>query len=107
MRRKRRSKRARDLIQSFIFVLFTIGSISCLIIYLWVFKEIDESLLAIEIQAMTVRELANEISELTSTIDQLSRPDIITARARKELGMVIAQPETLLIAVDKAILENL
>lgn len=107
MRRKRRSKRARDLIQSFIFVLFTIGSISGLIIYLWIFKEIDESLLAIEIQAMTVRELANEISELTSTIDQLSRPDIITARARKELGMVIAQPETLLIAVDKAILENL
>ena len=107
MRRKRRSKRARDLIQSFIFVLFTIGSISCLIIYLWVFKEIDESLLAIEIQAMTMRELANEISELTSTIDRLSRPDIITARARKELGMVIAQPETLLIAVDKAILENL
>ena len=107
MRRKRRSKRARDLIQSFIFVLFTIGSISCLIIYLWVFKEIDESLLAIEIQAMTMRELANEISELTSTIDRLSRPDIITARASKELGMVIAQPETLLIAVDKAILENL
>ena len=107
MRRKRRSKRARDLIQSFIFVLFTIGSISCLIIYLWVFKEIDESILAIEIQAMTMRELANEISELTSTIDRLSRPDIITARARKELGMVIAQPETLLIAVDKAILENL
>ena len=107
MRRKRRSKRARNLVQSFIFVLFTIGSISCLIIYLWVFKEIDESLLAIEIQAMTERELANEISELTSTIDQLIRPDIITARARKELGMVIAQPETLLIAVDKAILENL
>tara|TARA_B100000678_G_C17887254_1_gene373896 strand:+ start:256 stop:579 length:324 start_codon:yes stop_codon:yes gene_type:complete len=107
VRRKRRSKRARNLIQSFIFVLFTIGSISCLIIYLWVFKEIDESLLAIEIQAMTERELANEISELTSTIDKLIRPDIITARARKELGMVIAQPETLLIAVDKAILENL
>ena len=107
MRRKRRAKRARDLIQSFIFVLFTIGSISGLIIYLWIFKEIDESLLAIEIQAMTMRELANEISELTSTIDRLSRPDIITARARKELGMVIAQPETLLIAVDKAILENL
>ena len=54
-----------------------------------------------------MRELANEISELTSTIDRLSRPDIITARARKELCMVIAQPETLLIAVDKAILENL
>lgn len=107
MRRKRRSKRTRDLIQGFIFFLSTIGTISCLIIYLWVFKEIDESLLAIEIQNTTARELANEISELTSNIEQLSRPDIITARAIKKLGMVIAQPETLLIVVDKSVVENL
>ena len=107
MRRKRRSKRTRDLIQGFIFFLSTIGVISCLIIYLWVFKEIDESLLAIEIQNTTARELANEISELTSNIEQLGRPDIITARARKKLGMVIAQPETLLIVVDKSVVENL
>ena len=107
MRRKRRSKRTRDLIQGFIFFLSTIGVISCLIIYLWVFKEIDESLLAIEIQNTTARELANEISELTSNIEQLSRPDIITARARKKLGMVIAQPETLLIVVDKSVVEDL
>jgi cell division protein FtsB len=107
VRRKRRSKRTRDLIQGFIFFLSTIGVISCLIIYLWVFKEIDESLLAIEIQNTTARELANEISELTSNIEQLSRPDIITARAIKKLGMVIAQPETLLIVVDKSVVENL
>ena len=90
MRRKRRSKRIRDLIQGFLFFLSTIGTISCLILYLWVFKEIDESLLAIEIQATTARELSNEVSELTSKIDQLSRPDIIKSRSEKELGMVIA-----------------
>ena len=69
MRRKRRSKRIRDLIQGFLFFLSTIGTISCLILYLWVFKEIDESLLAIEIQATTARELSNEVNELTSKID--------------------------------------
>ena len=107
MRRKRRSKRIRDLIQGFLFFLSTIGTISCLILYLWVFKEIDESLLAIEIQTTTARELSNEVSELTSKIDQLSRPDIITSRAGKELGMVTAKPETLVITLDKSILNNL
>jgi len=107
VRRKRRSKRIRDLIQGFLFFLSTIGTISCLIIYLWVFKEIDESLLAIEIQTTTARELSNEISELTSKIDQLSRPDIITSRAEKELGMVTAKPETLVITLEKSVLNNL
>ncbi len=107
MRRKRRSKRIRDLIQGFLFFLSTIGTISCLILYLWVFKEIDESLLAIEIQITTARELSNEVSELTSKIDQLSRPDIIKYRAGKELGMVTAKPETLVITLDKSILNNL
>ena len=107
MRRKRRSKRIRDLIQGFLFFLSTIGTISCLIFYLWVFKEIDESLLAIEIQTTTARELSNEVSELTSKIDHLSRPDIIKSRAGKELGMVIAKPETLVITLDKSILNNL
>ena len=107
MRRKRRSTRIRDLIQGFLFFLSTIGTISCLILYLWVFKEIDESLLAIEIQATTARELSNEVSELTSKIDHLSRPDIIKSRAGKELGMVTAKPETLVITLDKSILNNL
>ena len=107
MRRKRRSKRIRDLIQGFLFFLSTIGTISCLILYLWVFKEIDESLLAIEIQAPTARELSNEVNELTSKIDQLSRPDIIKSREGKELGMVIDKQETLVITLDKSILNNL
>ena len=107
MRRKRRSKRIRDLIQGFLFFLSTIGTISCLILYLWVFKEIDESLLAIEIQATTARELSNEVSELTSRMDQVSRAHIIKSRAGKELGMVIAKPETLVITLDKSILNNL
>ena len=50
MANKRMSKRARDLIQSLLFFISTFGIISCLIFYLWVYTEIDETLLAIEIQ---------------------------------------------------------
>ena len=87
--------------QGILFFLFTIGSIVCLIIYLWMFKYIDESMLAIEIQNTTSRELRNEIDELKNKIEKLSRSDVITNRAKEELGMVVAAPETLVIAINK------
>ena len=100
-KRKRRSIKNGNFIQSVIFFISTIGSIICLIFYLWVFKEIDESLLAIEIQNTTARELKNEIDEIKNIIEKLSRSDIITTRARKELGMVMAAPETLIVAINR------
>ena len=87
--------------QSILFFLFTIGSIVCLIVYLWIFKYIDESMLAIEIQNTTARELKNEIDELKNKIEKLSRSDVITYKAKEKLGMVIAVPETLVIAINK------
>ena len=84
------------------FFICTIGSIVCLIIYLWVFKEIDESLLAIEIQNTTARELKNEIDTIKNKVEKLSRSDLITARAKRELRMVTAEPETLIIAINKS-----
>ena len=102
MRKKqRRSIKTSNLIQGIIFFLFTIGSIVCLIIYLWIFKYIDESMLAIEIQNTTARELKNEIDELKNKIEKLSRSDVITYRAKQELGMVVAVPETLIVAANK------
>ena len=102
MRKKqRRSIRAENFVQGFLFFIFTIGSIICLIIYLWMFKYIDESMLAIEIQNTTARELRNEIDELKNKIEKLSRSDLITYRAKEELGMVIATPETLIVAINK------
>tara|TARA_B110000014_G_scaffold180787_1_gene130133 strand:- start:182 stop:508 length:327 start_codon:yes stop_codon:yes gene_type:complete len=101
MSKRRRSIKNGNFIQSILFFFSTIGSIVCLIIYLWVFKEIDESLLAIEIQETTARELKNEIDEIKNKIEKLSRSDIITARARKELGMKVATPETLIVAINK------
>ena len=107
MSRKRRSKRSRDLIQSVIFFIATFGVITSLIIYLWVYTEIDETLLAIEIQNSTASELTNELQELKSEIEFLSRPDVIAKRAMAELNMVFTEPETLLISVNKNLMKNL
>ena len=100
-KRTRRSIKYGNFIQGFLFFICTVGSIVCLIFYLWVFKEIDESFLAIEIQNTTARELKNEIDEIKNKIEKLSRSDVVTARAKKELGMVVAEPETLIVAINK------
>ena len=107
MARKRISKRRRDLIQSVVFFISTLSIISCLIIYLWVYTEIDETLLVIEIQNSTLQELQNEVHELQSNIESLSRADIIAKRARNELDMVFTQPETLQITIDPLLMKNL
>ena len=107
MARKRISKRRRDLIQSLVFFISTLSIISCLIIYLWVYTEIDETLLVIEIQNFTVQEFQNEVRELQSDIESLSRADVIAKRARNELDMVFTQPETLQITIDPLLMKDL
>jgi len=95
MKRKRMSKKTQNLFQSIIFFGTTILVISCLITYLWVYTENDETLLFIEIQTSTVRELKNEIYELKNSIESLNRADAIAKRAKEELKMVFTDPETL------------
>lgn len=101
MFRKRNTKKINNIIQSSIFFLGTILVIVSLIVYLWVFKEIDDSLLIIDIQTSTAKEIANEISEINNSIEFLSRTDNISNRAISELGMQVSYPETLQIYVDK------
>ena len=100
MKKKRISKKTKGVLQSIIFFISTIGIISCLILYLWVYTEIDETSLFIEIQTSTVRELENEIYELKSSIESLNRADAISKRAKKELKMIFTDPETLNIVLD-------
>ena len=100
MKRKRISKKTKSILQSIIFFISTIGIISCLILYLWVYTEIDETSLFIEIQTSTIRELENEIYELKSSIESLNRADAISKRAKKELEMIFTDPETLNIVLD-------
>ena len=79
----------------------TMLSISGLIIYLWVYTEIDETMLAIEVQNQVTKELDNSLKELKLEIINLSRSDRISSVARNELNMVPAEPETLMIFINK------
>ena len=93
--KRRRSRKNKEYLQSFLFFCSSILSIAGLLIYLWVYTEIDETLLFIEIQTSTLRELKNEIYELKNSIESLNRADAIAKRAKKELKMVFTDPETL------------
>ena len=101
MRSRRKSSfRNSNFFQGLLFFSGTVGSIFCLIIYLWVFKEIDESILAYEVQITTAKELKNQIDEIKNKVETLNRSDLITSRAKNELGMIPADPETLMIAIN-------
>ena len=76
-------------------------SISGLIIYLWVYTEIDEIMLTIEIQSQVTKELDNSLKELKMEVLNLSRSDRISSVARDQLSMVPAEPETLIIFINQ------
>ena len=100
MVKRRISKKTKNILHSLFFFTSTIALISCLIIYLWVYTEIDETILSIEIQNSTAEELQNSIGELKSDIESLSRADVIAKKARNDLKMVFTHPETLRIKID-------
>ena len=81
--KKRMSKKNMKILQSMIFFISTVGIILCLIVYLWVYTEIDETLLTIEIQNSTAEELQNVIHELSNQIESLI--DTISRKCREIL----------------------
>jgi cell division protein FtsL len=107
IKRKRKSKKTSDFLQTLLFFITTIVSISGLIMYLWVYTEIDETMLTIEIQNQVTRELDNSLKELKMEVLSLSRSDRISFVARKELNMVPAQPETLMIFINEDQLDKI
>ena len=71
-----------------------------MIVYLWTYTEIDETILSIDIHNSTAKEFQNEINELQSEIELLERVDIIAKKAQNELKMVFTEPETLTVIVN-------
>ena len=101
IKRKRRSKKNREFFQTLMFFFTSILSIVGLITYLWVYTEVDESMLSIEIQIQVEKELQNTVQELKMDIAQLSGSSRISNFARNELNMIPAEPETLTIYINK------
>ncbi len=100
MKKRRMSKQTLNILQSLVFFTSTLAIIASLIIYLWVYTEIDETILAIEIQNSTILELQNNIDEIKNDIESLNRADVIAKKAKKDLGMVFTEPETLRIKIE-------
>ena len=99
--KKRRSRKNNDLIQTVIFFSSSILSIAGLIMYLWIYTEIDQTVINIETQKEVSRELKNSLNEIEIEISRLSRGDRISRVARTELDMVPAKPETIMIYIDQ------
>jgi cell division protein FtsB len=97
-------RKQRQFLRSIIPFAIVIVAISGLIAYLWISSEVDETLNELEIQQTAVVELNNEISNLKDGIEYLERVDVLTARAKNELGMVFTAPETIAIYVDESTL---
>ena len=97
---KRRSKRNREFFQTLLFFSTTILSIAGLIAYLWVYTEVDENMLGIEIQTQVIKELQNSVRVLEMDIANLSSSTRISNFARNKLEMKPAEPETLTIYIN-------
>ena len=97
---KRNARKQKEFIQTLSFFGIAIASIVGLISYLWVYTEIDETLIAIELQKATREELNNTIKDLQNDVALLGRVDRVTYKARKELGMVFATPETISVYIN-------
>lgn len=78
-----------------------------LVMYLWVYTEVDDSLYTLEIQKKTVQKLSDDIQFIQSEIDALSKPDVISQRAKEKWGMVFARPETISVHINSVDLSSL
>ena len=101
IKRKRRSKKNKEFLQTLLFFFTSILSIVGLIAYLWVYTEVDENMLSIDIQMQVEKELQNTVKELKMDIAQLSSSGRISNFARNELKMIPANPETLTININQ------
>ncbi len=99
---KRRSQKHKDFVHTIVFFVVISSLIGGLIAYLWIYTEVDETLIVLEIQRAIEIELVDEIKSLQSKTDYLRRVDIITKKASTELSMVLANPESLAVYVEPA-----
>lgn len=99
-------RKQRHFLRSIIPFIIVLTTISGLIAYLWISSEVDETLKELETQQTAVVNLNNDIGNLKDDIEYLVRVDVLTARAKRELAMVFAAPETIAIYVDESTLTD-
>lgn len=104
--KRRPSKRKKEFIQTVTFFFISIFSITSLLVYLWVYNEINLTIRDVEALRTVAAGLENDNKILTNDVSRLQRIDRITQIARDELGMVTAAPETIVVYIDYDDLEE-
>lgn len=97
--RKKRNQR-KEIFRTLLFYLSSAGLIAALIVYLMIYTAIDESLVALDIQQTTLKELETEVTTLEARVNYLSRSDVIAMKARQELDMITVHPESIIVYVE-------
>ncbi len=97
---KRSSKRKKEFLQTVSFFFISIFSITGLLVYLWVYNEINITVRDVSALEKISAGLLNDNKMLTNTVARLERIDRITDIASRQLGMVTAIPETIVVNVD-------
>jgi hypothetical protein len=95
------ARRQKQILKKIFSYLIGILVISAIVLYVWIYYEIDNTLGQVEILNDTILELEDDINILHNDIDYLSRVDILTNRARADLNMVFTTPETIEIYIEK------
>ena len=103
--RRRTSKRKKEFIQTVTFFFISIFSITGLLVYLWVYNEINLTIRDVSALEKVAAGLVNDNKLLTNSIARLERIDRITSIARDELGMVAATPESIVVYLDYSVIE--
>lgn len=99
-------RKQRKALKSLIPYTIGIALVSGTLLYVWIYSEVDHTLDDVEILLSTAQELTDDINLLKDDIEYLSRVDVLTNRAKTELGMVFTAPETIEIYIDEESLRN-
>lgn len=100
------ARKQRKVLKSLIPYIVGIAVVSGALLYVWIYSEVDHTLDEVEILLSTAQELSDDINLLKDDIEYLSRVDVLTNRAKIELGMVFTAPETIEIYIDEERLRN-
>ncbi len=103
---KTSQRKNKQVLRSTLPFMIVIIAITGLIAYLWIYSEVDETLKELESQQAKLIEINDDISNLKDDIEYLQRVDVLTARAKNDLGMVFTVPETIAIYIDNTNFDN-
>jgi len=95
------ARKQKQILKSTIPYILGIIFVAGTLLYLWMYSEIDETLQETEDLVLMENELRDDINILKDDIEYLSRVDVVTNRAMRDLGMVFTAPETIEIYIDE------